>query len=39
MYLELSGAVVRPGLVVVSDDGRMAVNFDRVGTGELIDDF
>ena len=36
LYLELSGVVVRPGLLVVSDHGRMNVDFERVGTGECV---
>lgn len=36
LYLEVTGPVVRPGLLVVSDHGRTALEFDSVGCGEML---
>lgn len=34
LYLELTGPVIRPGLLVTSDLGKANIHFGQVGTGE-----
>ena len=35
LYLDVAGPVVRPGVLIVSDDGRTGIEFGSIGTGQL----
>ena len=36
LYLDVSGPVVRPGILIVSDNGRTGVEFGNIGTGRSL---
>ena len=33
LYLDVSGLVIRPGILIVSDNGRTGIEFGSIGTG------
>ena len=36
LYLDVAGLVVRPGVLIVSDNGRTGIEFGSIGTGQQL---